>query len=127
MDKKRILVIDDEIDLVEMISIRLEANGYEVFAACDGQEGLDKARRLKPDLVLLDILMPKLDGFKVCQSLKKDPFTKNIPVIMLTAKDRADDIKQAKLIGANGYIIKPFDADTLLFDIKEQLGKVKAD
>ena len=125
MDKKRILVVDDEVDLVEMLSIRLEANDYEVSVAYDGQEGLDKARALKPDLVLLDILMPKLDGFKVCQALKKDPLTKKIPVIMLTAKDRADDIKQAKQIGADGYIIKPFDADTLLLNIKDQLDKVK--
>lgn len=127
MDKKKILIVDDEQDLLDFVKLRLEANNYTVITAIDGDEALLVFKKERPDLVLLDILMPKLDGFKVCQMLKKDPLTKNIPVIMLTAKDRLDDIKQAKHAGANGYIIKPFDADTLLFDIKEQLGKVKAD
>ena len=125
MDKKKILVVDDEQDLLDFVKLRLEANNYDVVTAIGGEEALVVFKKEKPDLVLLDILMPGLDGFKVCQTLRKDPLTKNIPVIMLTAKDRLDDIKQAKQIGANGYIIKPFDAATLLFDIKEQLDKVK--
>lgn len=125
MDKKKILVVDDEQDLLDFVKIRLEGNNYNVVTATDGVIALEVFKKERPDLVLLDILMPKLDGFKVCQALKNNPLTANIPVIMLTAKDRIDDIKQAKQIGANGYLVKPFDAATLLFDIKEQLDKVK--
>ena len=125
MDKKKILVVDDEQDLLDFVKLRLEANNYNVIMATDGVEALEVFNKEKPDLVLLDILMPKLDGFKVCQELKNNPQTVNVPVIMLTAKDRKDDITKAKQVGANGYLIKPFDAATLLFDIKEQLDKIK--
>ena len=125
MNKEKILVVDDEQDLLDFVKLRLEAHNYTVITATDGVEALEVFKKEKPDLLLLDILMPKLDGFKVCQALKNDPMTANIPVIILTAKDRVDDIKQAKHFGANGYLIKPFDAATLLFDIKEQLEKVK--
>jgi DNA-binding response OmpR family regulator len=127
MDRKKILVIDDEHDLLALVKFRLEANDYIVVTAADGEEGLLLFKNEKPDLVLLDIIMPKLDGFSVCQTLKKDPLNKDIPVIMLTAKDRPDDIKQAQRCGASGYVIKPFDAETLLFNIKEQLSKIKAE
>jgi DNA-binding response OmpR family regulator len=127
MDKKKILIVDDEQDLLDFVKLRLEANNYDVITAIGGEEALEVFKTEKPDLVLLDILMPKLDGFKVCQALKNDPVTANIPVIMLTAKDRAADIKEAKRIGADGYIIKPFDAATLLFNIKDQLSKIKAE
>ena len=126
MDKKKVLVVDDEQDLLDFVKIRLESNNYSVVTAVNGVEALAVFKEEKPNLVLLDILMPKLDGFKVCQVIKNDPLTASTPVIMLTAKDRPDDIKRAKQIGANGYIIKPFDAAILLFDIKEQLDKVKA-
>ncbi len=125
MEKKKILIIDDEQDLVDFVKLRLEANNYRVVAAGDGKEGLSACARENPDLVLLDILIPKIDGFKVCQALKKDPRTAGIPVIMLTAKDHADDIKSAKESGVDGYIIKPFDSATLLLSIKDQLDKVK--
>jgi len=125
MNKEKILVVDDEQDLLDFVKLRLEAHNYTVVTASDGVEALEIFKKEKPDLVLLDILMPKLDGFQVCQALKNDPLTADIPVIMLTAKDRVEDIKKAKHIGANGYLIKPFDAATLLFDIKEQLEKVK--
>jgi len=125
MTKKKILIIDDEQDLLDFVKLRLEANNYSVVTALDGEEGLSLFKKERPDLVLLDILMPKLDGFQVCQKLKADPLTKNIPVVMLTAVDRENDIMQSKHLGANGYIVKPFDAATLLFSIKEQLNKVK--
>jgi len=127
MIKKKILVVDDEQDLLDFVKIRLEANDYSVVTALDGKEGLAVFKKESPDLVLLDILMPKLDGFQVCQKLKADPLTKNIPVIMLTAVDREKDIIQSKHVGANGYIVKPFDAKTLLFNIKEHLDKEKAE
>ena len=121
MDKKRILVVDDEIDLVEMLSIRLEANDYEVFAAYDGQEGLDKARTLKPDLIILDLMLPKLDGFKVCRMLKFDEKYKQIPIILFTARAQESDIKLGKEVGADAYVTKPFEPDILLGKIKELL------
>ena len=125
MNNKKILVVDDEQDFLDFVKLRLESNGYTVITALDGEEALFVFKKERPDLVLLDILMPKFDGFKVCQEIKKDPLSSHIPVLMLTAKDRALDIKQAKHVGANGYIVKPFDAATLLFNIKEQLDKVK--
>ena len=121
MDKKRILVVDDEIDLVEMLSIRLEANDYEVFAAYDGQEGLDKARTLKPDLIILDLMLPKLDGFKVCRMLKFDEKYKQIPIILFTARAQESDIKLGKEVGADAYVTKPFEPDILLGKIAEFL------
>ncbi len=125
MEKKKILIIDDEQDLVDFVKLRLEANNYLVVAASDGKEGLSVCARENPDLVLLDILIPKIDGFKVCQALKKAPSTAGIPIIMLTAKDRTEDVKLAKEAGVDGYIIKPFDSATLLLSIKDQLDKVK--
>ena len=125
MEKKKILIIDDEQDLVDFVKIRLETNGYQVVSAYNGEEGIVTCVRENPDLVLLDILIPKIDGFKVCQALKKDPSTAGIPIIMLTAKDRTEDIKSAKEVGADGYIIKPFDSATMLLSIKDQLAKVK--
>ena len=125
MEKKKILIIDDERDLVDFVKIRLETNDYQVFSAYSGEEGIVTCVRENPDLVLLDILIPKIDGFKVCQALKKAPSTAGIPIIMLTAKDRTEDIKSAKEAGADGYIIKPFDSATLLLSIKDQLAKVK--
>lgn len=125
MQRKKILVVDDEEDLVNFVKLRLQGNNYQVVAASDGEEALKVFAQEKPDLVLLDILMPKLDGFQVCQKLKADPAAANIPIIMLTAKDRAADIKLAKESGADAYIIKPFDAVTLLLNIKEQLHKIK--
>ncbi|MDD5108254.1 MAG: response regulator [Candidatus Omnitrophica bacterium] len=123
--QKKILIVDDEHSLVDFVRLRLEANNYQVVSAADGEEALRVFAKEKPDLVLLDILMPKIDGFKVCQVLKKDPSSSSIPIIMLTAKDRTDDIKKAHESGADAYIIKPFDASTLLLDIKDQLTKVK--
>lgn len=125
MDKKKILVVDDEEDLLDFVTLRLEANNYQAVVARDGEEALKFFAQEKPDLVLLDIIMPKLDGFKVCQALKKSPASAKIPVIMLTAKDRVNDIKLAKESGADAYIVKPFDSSTLLVTIKDQLDKVK--
>ena len=124
MDKKKILLADDERDLVTMLSMRLEANDYRIITAYDGQEAFKLAREEKPDLVLLDILMPVMDGLKVCKKLKYDPLTAGIPVIMLTAKGRPEDIKLAKQAGADEYIIKPFEDQLLLFNIQHLLSRV---
>ena len=84
MPKKRILVVDDEVELVKAIQIRLEQADYEVIVAYDGQEALEKARKEKPDLIVLDLMLPKIDGYKVCRMLKFDDKYKQIPIIMLT-------------------------------------------
>ncbi|MDD5432124.1 MAG: response regulator [Candidatus Omnitrophica bacterium] len=121
MDKKRILVVDDESQLVELIQMRLEANGFEVITAYNGQEALDKARQEKPDLIILDLMLPKIDGYKVCRMLKFDEKYKNIPVILFTARAQEDDIILGQKVGGDAYITKPFDPDALLAKIKELL------
>jgi DNA-binding response OmpR family regulator len=123
MDKKKILIIDDESDLVEMISIRLEVNNYQVIAASDGQEGLDKARTEKPDLIILDLMLPKLDGCQVCRMLKFDEKYKQIPIIIFTARAQETDVRLGKEAGADAYITKPFEPDILLFKVRELLEK----
>ena len=115
MDKKvRILVVDDEPDIVLMIRMILEAKGFAVITASDGEEGLQKAIAEKPDLILLDIIMPKKDGFKMLSEIKKDDSVRDIPVILLTAKGETSSLFEAKRFGATDYIIKPVMAQDLL-------------
>ena len=121
MEKKKILVVDDEADLITFVKARLEINNYEVLTATDGEEAMREMEKTKPDLVILDILLPKLDGYRVCELMKKDQRYAHIPIIMLTAKDQKSDILLAKKIGADAYITKPFESDLLLFDIKKFL------
>ena len=111
---KKILVIDDELELVKAITIRFKASGYEVVPAFDGQEGVDKAGEVKPDLILLDIVMPKMDGYQVCKKLKGNPETKDIPIIIFTASGQQDLEKRCMAVGAKGVIMKPFEATELL-------------
>lgn len=120
-DKKKILIVDDEKDLVETITFRLEASGYEVIAAYDGQEGLDKARSEHPDLILLDVMMPKMDGYQVCRLLKFDEDFQKTPVIMLTARGQDQDKNTGKEVGVDGYITKPFESSVLLGEIDKLL------
>lgn len=120
-EKKRILIVDDEEDLVTLLQVRLEANGFEVLTANNGQVGLDKAREEKPDLILLDVMMPILDGYQVCRFLKFDEDLKDIPIIILTARAQDADKKIGKDVGANAYMAKPFDFPTLLEKIKSYI------
>lgn len=117
----KILVIDDEHDLVETLTFRLEAAGYEVVSAFDGQEGLKKVKEEKPDLILLDVMMPKMDGYQVCRMLKFDQKFKDIPIIMLTARGQLQDKNIGKDVGANEYVTKPFESADLLERIKKLL------
>jgi DNA-binding response OmpR family regulator len=119
MAKKRILIIDDEADLVDMLSLRLQANDYEVITAADGQEGLDKARKEKPDLIILDLMLPKMDGYKVCRMLKFDEKFKQIPIILFTARAQESDVRLGEEVGADAYLTKPFEPDVLLAKMKE--------
>jgi DNA-binding response OmpR family regulator len=121
MDKKRILIIDDENDIVYMVKVRLESSGFEVLEAYDGQAGLESARKEKPDLIILDLMLPKLDGYKVCRMLKFDEKYKHIPIIMFTARAQEDDKKTGQEVGADAYITKPFEPDLLLSKINELL------
>jgi DNA-binding response OmpR family regulator len=120
---KKILVVDDETELLKALSIRLNTSGYEVITASDGQEGLEKAKSLNPDLIVLDILMPKMDGYEVCRMLKFDEKYKSIPVIMLTAKAQDIDKAMGKKVGADDYITKPFETQDLVDKIKKYLGE----
>jgi len=123
MSKIKVLIIDDEPELMEMVSLRLEANDYQVISACDGQEGLDKARSEKPDLIILDLMLPKIEGYKVCRLLKFDERYKHIPIILFTARALQSDIKLGAEVGADAYITKPFEPDMLLARVSELLKK----
>jgi two-component system, OmpR family, alkaline phosphatase synthesis response regulator PhoP len=119
MAKKRILVVDDEKDIAQVVKLRLLANDYEVLTAHDGQAALDTAKKEKPDLIILDIMLPKMDGYKVCGLLKSDARYSKIPIIMFSAKAQAEDATLGKEVGADAYITKPFEPNALLTKIKE--------
>lgn len=121
MDRKRILLVDDETELVDMVKMRLEAYNYEVITAYDGQEALDKAHREKPELIILDLMLPKIDGYKVCRMLKFDEKYKHIPIIMFTARAQEEDERLGQEVGADAYITKPFEPQVLVGKIKELL------
>lgn len=114
---KKILIVDDEVHiraLLEQSLEDLEDAGVEIFLAREGEEGLWFAREEKPDLMFLDIMMPKKNGYEVCEEIKKDPELKNIYIIMLTAKGQAADRVQGEEVKANEYITKPFNPDEIL-------------
>jgi len=119
----KILVIDDETQLVEMVQMRLEAAGYNVITANDGQDGLEKAKSENPDLIMCDVMMPKMDGYKVCGLLKNDSRYSKIPIILFTARAQQDDQDVGDEVGADAYITKPFEPPVLLAKIEELLGQ----
>ena len=121
MDKKRILIVDDEDDIRKMLKLRLQALDYEILEAGDGQDGLDKARSEKPDLMILDLMLPKMDGYKVCRMLKFDEKFKHIPIIMFTSRGEDSHKATGKEVGADAYVQKPFETEVLLGKIKELL------
>jgi len=123
MDSKRILVVDDEERVREMLGFRLRLFGYEVLEATNGQEALEIAAREKPDLVLLDIMMPGMDGFQVCSRLKRNEETRGIPVVILTAKADAKDVTRAVNSGASDYVVKPYDPMVLQQKVAKNLGE----
>ncbi len=122
---KKILLVEDEPDLAAAVKIRLEMKGYQVSIACDGQEALNKARSESPDLMILDIMLPKMDGYKVCRMLKFDEKHKNIPILMFSARAQEKDKELAKECGADDYLVKPFEPDILLGKIKKLLSEKK--
>jgi len=120
---KRILIIEDYPHIVEILKVRLEAAGYEVLVAYDGQEGLAVARREVPDLIILDIMLPKMNGYKVCRFLKFDAKYKHIPIVMLTSRVKPSDEQMGRDTGADAYVAKPYDPEKLLELIRGYLAK----
>ncbi len=125
-NEKKILLVDDEQDMVYAVKMQLEAEGFSVLTAKDGQEGLDKARKENPDLVILDLMLPKIDGYKVCRMLKFDEKYKKIPIIIYTARAPAGAEKRGYEAGADAYMTKPFDPKKLLAKINELLNRREA-
>jgi len=120
-----ILVVDDEPDVASLLTLMLKSQGYTVIMAGDGQEALEKARSEDPDLILLDVMLPRLDGYKVARMLKFDENYSHIPIVMLTAKVQERDKQTGIEMGADEYITKPFDTSLLLAKVKEMLEKKK--
>lgn len=121
MSKKRVLIVDDEQDIVESIKFSLELEDFECIEAYDGEEALLKAKSESPDLMLLDIMLPKMNGYKVSRLLKFDELYKTIPIIMLTARSQEKDVQLGEETGADEYVTKPFDMDALIDLVKKYL------
>ena len=120
-----ILVVDDDPDIARFVEVNLRSAGYDVSVAADGEEALTRAAELRPDLVLLDVMMPRIDGFEVAQRLRRNPQTANTSIIMLTAKALSTDKVLGLTAGADDYIIKPFDPIELLARVKGTLRRAK--
>ena len=118
---KRILLVDDEEDILRVMVHLLESRGYEVISAADGLDGLEKAKHGNPDLIILDVMLPKMDGYKVCKMLKLNEEYKKIPVILLTARMEESTKELAEELQYDAYLTKPFDLKTLLLTIKQLL------
>lgn len=121
----KILVVDDEKDTVSALTIRLNARGFDVIPAYEGIEALEKARNEHPDLILLDVMLPKLDGYKVCRILKFDEKFKDIPIIIITAKGEEAQRRMGADVGADAYFSKPFNNEELMKKIDEMLARNK--
>ncbi|MEL7087260.1 MAG: response regulator transcription factor [Planctomycetota bacterium] len=127
MDDTRILLVEDERDLLELLKYNLDREGYSVSTAETGEDGLKLVRNQSPDLILLDLMLPSMDGLEVCRSLKARPDTAAIPVIMLTAKGEESDIVAGLELGADDYITKPFSPRILMARIKAVLRRAQAE
>jgi two-component system alkaline phosphatase synthesis response regulator PhoP/two-component system response regulator VicR len=118
---KHILAVDDEPNIRRLLEVNLQRAGYQVTTASDGQDALEKFSRARPDLVLLDVMMPRIDGFEVLRRLKADPGTAGVPILMLTAKAQDADIFNGLRSGADFYLTKPFNPMELLMWVKRVL------
>jgi two-component system, OmpR family, alkaline phosphatase synthesis response regulator PhoP len=116
---KKIMIVDDEVEVVELLKSRLVNSGFRVCTAYDGNDALAVVKKEKPDLILLDVILPTVNGYDVCGLLKKDNATKKIPIIMLTVKGKIGDIDEGILSGADDYIAKPYELNELLDRIKK--------
>jgi DNA-binding response OmpR family regulator len=120
--RQRILIVDDEMDLLTVLKFGLEAEGYEVVTASDGEQGLAAARQLIPDLMVLDLMLPRMDGYKVCRALKFDERYKRIPIFILSARSGDTDRRLALELGADEFHTKPYEMRTLIERIRVRLG-----
>lgn len=120
---QKILIVDDEQDILKTVAFQVKVAGFEVITAADGEDGLNKARSETPDLVILDLMLPKIDGHKVCGLLKNDARYKHIPVILFTARIQKEDVELSREVGADAYIPKPFETSDLIGKVKELLSK----
>jgi DNA-binding response OmpR family regulator len=123
MDQKKILIADDNENIREALTYLLEDEGYTLALAKDGAEALRKVKEFRPDILFLDIMMPDINGYDVCRTIKTDPSLKNTYIIMLTAKGQVTEQEQGKEVGADEYIVKPFSPMEILTRIKNILAK----
>ena len=119
--KPRILIVDDEPDLLTVLRFGLEAAGFEVLQASDGEQGLALARQVVPDLMILDLMLPRMDGYKVCRALKFDERYKHIPIVILSARTQEGDQALAHEMGANRFLTKPYEFSEILDHIQALL------
>ncbi len=125
MADARILVVDDSVTILEMIKALLVSDGYDVLTASDGAEALEVARAESPDLILLDVMLPKLDGYRVCRLLKFDQKYRSIPIIMLTAKTEEQSMATGIRTGADQYLTKPVEPERLLAAVASELARAR--
>ena len=123
MKKNRILIVEDEESLLKLESILLTSKGYDVTGVMDGRSALEEVAKNKPDLIILDIMLPELDGFEVCRRIRENPDTSHIPVVMLTAKKSSQDLARGKQVGADEYITKPFKSAKVMEIIERLMNK----
>ena len=127
MAKKRILIVDDDPDILDVLELTLPHEEYEVVQAQDGEQALEKVYERPPDLIILDYIMPKIDGRSVCKKLKKDVLLRHLPIIMLTGKGDIKDRVEGLDAGADDYIVKPFEPEELLARIRTILRRSQID
>lgn len=120
---RRVLIVEDERDIRELIAFTLQLGAIETLEASNGEDGVAKARAHRPDLILMDVRMPKMTGFEACKTLKTDAETKDIPVVFLSAKGQVSEIQQGMDSGALEYILKPFAPDELLKQVQDILAR----
>ena len=118
---KKILIVDDEQDIVESLKFVLETSGYTCYTAFNGEDGLKLAKELVPDLIILDVMMPKINGYKISRLLKYDAKYKNIPILMVTARSQEEDKLIGEETGADEYITKPFELDEVVKKVEQYL------
>lgn len=123
MPKQKILVVEDEESLLKLESLLLSSRGYQVFSVKDGRDALECVEKEMPDLVLLDVMLPGVDGFDVCRHVKSNPVTSHIPVILLTAKKAKEDMARGEEVGADFYITKPFKSAMVIATVQRLLNR----
>jgi len=118
---RKILIVDDNKHIVTLLKLRLDSHGHQTIVACDGHQALAMARAELPDLIILDCMLPKMDGFHVCRLLKFDEKHRHIPIILCSSRAHKDDIKMGEEVGADAYVTKPFKGEELMGKVKELL------